>query len=1273
MAIDTGLGISKLEQAVVDYYDGSEEFYEREELALLDNETIITGYGYGIRTIVEERLPVEPYQNRNTTVSGGQGEPAMRTVSGVEGIAELPASPVPRRITRDMVLRVISEPGSTTGCSETPDASPGTKASKEPKTSENSVSDKGDVPKKEIVNGNHQAKSSREFRHSIVSQAQTSLMESSTLELAVRYSSPDANGTASGNGTTEDGMSELLEGYQHTEVNSKSEADMMDGPSPAKDVPDKKSIHTIKSSEEQSFKSCTDLPEQSYKDADVKSFKTCQDEMTPDRAASLPASRMPSSSLTNSEARPYRPAPEVPLSSPSTILRKKHAFPIRESSFAKVSRMRANSKLSSRQGSTVTSISSAEGIGQQTPPVPPRESSSSKEAQRSTAVASYLLRGFRSGGRFSGFGSKIRNELSSQAGSSDDVSRSADIQNEVADRPSDSNEGGRSESPWSNTVFPQAQGPVNELKISIKKPESGPARQETVPNMLSGGVVSGNGTLPRSTEMQLATPGHNRSLSTPSAAIIPEPSSVYSSENNSSSYKSRVQSSPAGNSKSPERSRRDSQSTTHLVWPSRKPLHVRSTTTPERARKSSDQDDTTTDLRLSSFRQPHQMHYLPDLKEESHEDSSLNTSASNLKNSSFRFPAGQPSIRESVDDSLLPTRNGSLRSRRNSGQAQARGLPSMNFSRMDLVANLDDFFGPHSIRSLDAHSEETAEAVYGGVTRSATDGAMREKYRSVFGALEGGERVVGADQTAMGLMALKPRYSTRDIMSDIENLDVPSVRNLTERISELFPGLREPSQREEPGEFVEEEQIMEHVMGELQEVAAPAQKRSEARLRPLPGSPQLMVVDDAVYEELTKREKEGANAAAGDETKTCTTTGTPPVKGGQYGESPIAELEAPCVAKLRPRSLSFEDRPSSRHSVRKSQLSLPSTPTASTDTHPWYNDKNFPWATTTIPSIDISLPPRDVLLRSSPRPAGPSPLRSRLSDSSERTMSSPQDGEGSGIAGHLGDSAGEARISGIRRGVHYDIDNNLSPPQFDSSGYLAAPISSRGSAQQTHEAGDRYPTSSLSPPSHTNLPSLSHPAPARLSPDSDDEIAIASPRKRRLSILPRLSISRHAPSSSRTGDQVAPAQQHPELRESAQEQTQDPHQSRRLTFVNARGLTRQEFEMGRFKNKIKSAFRKVGSGFKKLVRREPSIEEIVPVRSPRRAGDREIPLEGKATLYTAQRIPIDISQFKRLRPACRSPTPRSSSPPRRCAARASVASGSSIAAVAPPRRPPPPP
>ncbi|KAF2470285.1 uncharacterized protein BDR25DRAFT_314516 [Lindgomyces ingoldianus] len=1148
------------------YYDGSEQF-EPEPYSEPEAETVPTGFVYRIKTILEERGTAETPQKKvdAPVVEEVVELPAAEAI----GIAELPASPVARRITRDMVLAAL-EPSSTTEVADSSAAALQSQKneSSEPAAKVDSQGEGGLVledasiasAKKEGNNGKRISVLSQDASH----RSTMSVVDSSTLDFAVQYSIPMVTGT-------EDGMSDLLDGYQHTE--SKQEAELVEMGSIGDEPAEKKSNHTPKSSDEQSFKSCTDLPEEPYKEADARSFKTCKDMVTPERAVSMSASSLPSMGLAKSDPKANRPVSEIPLSSPPTVVRKQPSVPPRESSFSKAhSRLRANSKLSSRhgsrQGSMVASISSsADSPVQQPPSVPPRESSSSKEAQRTQAVADFLVRLSRPR-KFSrahaGFGRKVaKDEGVGPADTLNNTEKPASSQQEHHDVTTKA----------APTIIPAEAAATPEKKITIQETES--KRQTPASNPEKEDLVS-RVTPAKSLDMPSVHVVHQHALSTPSP-VLPEPSSICSPDEVNSS-KSRAKSSPGILSNSPVQGHRNSQSTTHLVWHGRKSLSHANANTPEfRSNQGNSQEETTTDLRLSAYRYP--LNYLPDLKEESHEDSSINTSASNLKHSNFRFPLGhQPSVRVSGDEVVTFGKKPPEKSPRNSGLAQSRGLPSMNFSRMDLIAKLNEALDMRSSRSLDGRPENLPELARPSPLRPSSAGEIREKYRSFFASLDELEKAGGGNQTSsiLDMMPLKRPYSPEQLMAEIDRLTIPSVGGLTQRLSEFLPSLKEFLKFGDKEEFVAEEEIMEHALEELNEVGGPAPKRSSARLRPMPGSPNLVVVADGLYEELTGKETENSKVVAhvneeaeegAGESVTAKTNST--LDAGARERTPLAELEAPSAVVLRTRSLSLghqDLRPSleSRISTRRSLRSLGSTPTA-TETRPWNSDKNYPWAAA-IPYIDISLP-APTIIKHSPRP-GCSPLRTRPSHSSDNTTV-PFDQQPTSPASDKMTVPGsdDPYMHARRQSRRMSFFSSSKRPVnalvsgFDASGHPVGPRHVRHVDQQ-HEAGERYPTQPPTPPHrlHIDPDAQSH-----FSDDSEEEPPPTSRKRKFAALKSRLG------QSSRPDDNLA-SYTSSSLQDPATEA--EAFTTRRQTYRGASGMTPRQFQRRSFAEKVRKLWHK---------------------------------------------------------------------------------------------------
>ncbi|KAF1844009.1 uncharacterized protein K460DRAFT_379037 [Cucurbitaria berberidis CBS 394.84] len=1078
MIFDTVTGVLKEEVATGPlYYDYSEQF-EQEHLTEPEIDPAPTGFVNRIKTIIEEHgSPVELGSKKTCTQEVKVSIEVVR--SGVPDLVELPASPVPRRITRDLILKAI-ESSSTTGNMEASIKSPALRADSGTIHSDSLPVATHSLIEEETEELLHPEGECRDNRHSILSQTGSSVLDSSTLNFAVRYSIPMATGAGFGTDqapelggepavpaspglSTEDGMSELLAGYQHTESKQESGVLPLAGVAHktervSEEHMERGSHDTQKSSDEQSFKSCTHrtnpvsepasplsdqdrdaksfmsatdiLPERepSVKGSDGRSFTTCKNADTPDRAASMPPSRLPSSNLANSIPHHKRPVSEMSLSSPPpTILRKQPQVLPQGSGFSLVigtGKLLANSKPSSKQSAvSISGSSSTLSITQQPPPIPPRESSSSKEAQRYQAVASFLVRQLPS--RFAKGRSPTEDE----------------------------------ETPNLDADDQSICEPTHDTLESSSTPQQ-VDKQEVVSKELIAASISPKEFNACNIRGVGPSPAPRQHCFSSSSPIIQEPSSVYSPQD--VSFHSRMQSSPAGVPMSSEHNRRDSQTTTHLVWHGgRRSLNIPSSVSASEPRLPlpSVQEDTTTDLRLSGYRYPGPSHYLPDLKEESHEDSSLNTSASNLKNSHFRFPFGGPSgVRGSVDDAIVLSGGSSTVSHRRSALGsvlgQTHGLPSMQFSQMNLFEKLNEELGLRYPRSLEKLPNELQVLKEGCPPGSEVVREARERYRSLFAELDDELKKSGgsAQPTAvLDLITSQRAYSPEMLAAEVDQLSIPSVGGLTQRISELIPSLREYYKLGEQGEFVEEEVIMEHALEEIHEVGGPAQKRSSARLRPVPGSPNMVVIDDALYEELTGKDNENGNPGRqGDGAEELGSGEAGSDAKGKDGnvthtqtarqKAPLAEIKAPTPAFLRPRSqtvgqqevrASFESNLSSRRSLR----SFVSTPTA-TDTRPWNFDKNYPWATTTIPSVDISLPPLTAV-KHSPRP-GPSHLRNRLSDAS---TSSSFSSANTATASPFGTASG----SNVHARHH----------RFSIFGRTG---------DQSHAVGERYPTSALTPP-----------------------------------------------------------------------------------------------------------------------------------------------------------------------------------------------------------------
>jgi serine/arginine repetitive matrix protein 2 len=1067
--IETIDGVSIREQASEgpDYYDYSEHFQHTKPTDF-KAAPILPGSLQVTNTIREEQGPT-------TLVSKTVVEGDANAVLAALDIVELPASPVGKRITRDLVLGVLEAPSSTADS----EASDGLQAEKTVVRYIHPILD--------MTSHNGDDMEDLAFNSPETPRAPDTNAEFETSVERGRRSLSSPGMAPS----TEGDMSDLLSGYQHTDDRQQDGVSREDNVAADVAAPvantRRNSGHAPKLSDEQSFKSCTDIleprmpqlppntqDERSFKSptdvlgneelktkaSDDRSIRSRKDLPVSSRSASVPASSLPSIDRASDFHTP-RPFSEMQLISHSrAVVRKPCALPFDPISNEVELRSGSRPSIKQRPQSDVAS-STTLIVAQQPPVVPPRESSVSKEAQRSLAVGSWMLRSLRWGRRQSRIEEPIGLQDGQQVsrGPLHDLSQAVDSSSspELANYPLETPE---------KALCRQDFGQMRQT------PASSSHQSAASPNISNGE----------------AGPSSHQSSSRDNAAAFVEASSMYSPQR--SSLRSRVRSSPAGVPGSPVYSRPDSQTTTHLVWHGRNALAMPPTSASEpHLRLSNDREDTTTDLRLSQYRYNGPLHCLPDLKEESHEDSSLNTSASNLKHSSFRFPFGAPlGVRASVDDGIRFSRRSSVGGTLSSALAQAHGLPSMNFSRMNLLEKLNEEFGLHGSRSLDDFRPASLDQGDGSLQRPVSAGeakGRRPSHATNHYQLAVTEGMLPVTATS-GVVRVR-RTQSPELLAEIDQLTIPSVGGLTQRISEFLPSLRNDYMPGGRVEFPAEQVIMEHAMEEIHEIGGPAQKRSSARLRPMPGSPDMVVVEDVLYANLIGKDKEGGGMGSQDDEEAhlehC--EGASPEGDNEtvphtqrHKETSLSKTRANGSSTVHIRSHTAENQVprvtvESGLQHRRSLQSFASTPRA-TESQPWNSDKSYPWVITTIPSVDISLPPPSTT-RPSPLP-GPSHLRNRLSDASSASTL--------------------ALNTPVSSPLENTSDTSAQACQLHRFSIFGA------NSDQSHAAGERYPTSALTPPTAIFRDHFS------ASDTSDDETEPPISRKGRFSLKKRFSSAR---------------------------------------------------------------------------------------------------------------------------------------------------------------------
>jgi serine/arginine repetitive matrix protein 2 len=576
--------------------------------------------------------------------------------------------------------------------------------------------------------------------------------------------------------------------------------------------------------------------------------------------------------------------------------------------------------------------------------------------------------------------------------------------------------------------------------------------------------------------------------------------------------------------------RPDSMSTTQLtnLWSYRKPVPKRSSSPISLSTRNSLKDvdlvkeqsfDTsTTDLRFSQLRPLNRQ--LDDVKEEP----TLECSSTDLRSSTFRFPLPQRKsslthfecVRLSRDyrrnssphnyqlerefsmrpksqicstrtpsskDSLLCPPSGAM------SLADMRSIPSLNFSRVDLFAKLNDELELRRTSICDKFPQLEASPA----TRPLSNGLMREKYKSFFQTLDGMtcDKATDIQVTQMPppsrplTTLVSPRdswivpsrlrpMSAKEFIAELDRISIPSIQGLTQRLSELLPSLKRYYGDNGDILYEEDDETVRTAIEEIRMLGHAALADFSE------GDKTAALIKSGVIAGLLHSR---ADSLAGSENILMVPrprSASSPGLHSHSHEPAIAELEAPCAAVLRSRSMSEGTHTacviSQNTAPNLARISERSNHRSPGTSRPWNVDSNYPWANT-VPSIDISLPAPT--LRRDAVKQRPSKLRLRLSRDAS-TSSNPATEIGSMLTAlaDLTDSTGGAtadtfshnhkrRVS--KRSLLGSIGRKMRlGNSFDQGGFATGPDILRGE-DRTVDPGDRYPTTGLSPPSALNI------------------------------------------------------------------------------------------------------------------------------------------------------------------------------------------------------------
>jgi hypothetical protein len=557
--------------------------------------------------------------------------------------------------------------------------------------------------------------------------------------------------------------------------------------------------------------------------------------------------------------------------------------------------------------------------------------------------------------------------------------------------------------------------------------------------------------------------------------------------------------------------------------------------------------ESTTDLRFSGInfiRNKYPSTHLPGLKEESSEDMSINThrQSTDIANGlQFQLPARIAAVKamqerrqQELQEKSNPRENRHRHPEAGRPLAETRDLPSLNFSRMDLIDKLNDALQVRTSKSMEVVARRDAPAIYHPSPQrpQSTDPALWDRYTSFFNKPEdfpdeieedednddgrseadaehineearpdSNRHSMAPSEQDSSKRPLSPDERMLNVATQVNRLSIPSVNGLSERLSELLPCLRDlnldsvlasdriahalddthqlgqvhsarpgtvMSTRTSAGFRTLAERAEEFVNHGTHDSVIPRRALAlNKELPPLPASLSLDKVSGFAPADGKASYLSGSISAPSDITNLLERPASAVIRG----KSPMTEEE---VRDMLPPEMN----PIARGSKRSLIVS-------SLSSRPWNLDENYPWSRSNL-HIDLTAPDqvhhRDGLVAEVARHRGTKSLDCTLTggDLLGNTTS------GIDIGSITTDMNPDASITTFQlTGVSPQNTRKHSKRSMfgslklkmglghshhdDATRSLPTSPGLRSTDETTHNPGDRYPTTALTPPVGFNL------------------------------------------------------------------------------------------------------------------------------------------------------------------------------------------------------------
>ena len=559
----------------------------------------------------------------------------------------------------------------------------------------------------------------------------------------------------------------------------------------------------------------------------------------------------------------------------------------------------------------------------------------------------------------------------------------------------------------------------------------------------------------------------------------------------------------------------------------------------ESAESSRVSRESTTDLRFSGINGINNRfgsNHLPRLKEESVEEMSISDKRATDISGSFQFPLpARIAAVKAMQERRLQESAEKAKARRavrhpNRPLAETRDLPSLNFSRMDLIDKLNQALEVRSSKSMEVVRRREFSGIYcPSPQRPQSTEPLRERYLSFFSKPEDFSSFFGTPEESdeehstdpdpapePGVPTVEVQPNTEgeltevdarslspedflNVATQVNRLSIPSVSGLSERLSEILPNLRDLqldsvlanfdavagdirllgdgirpetvlSNRTSAGFRTLAERADEFVTNGTHDSTVLSSK-VQGNNKELPALPESMSADkvSAVVSVDGKQSYLSGSVSAPSELGKDVAR---PPSALTRNKTPMNEDDV--IALLPP-----EMNPITRDSKRAMIIS--------TSSRPWNQDENYPWSGTKV-DVDLTVPSeartRDSTTSETFRRRKTKSLD--LTSSGEPTNTTKGIDIGSIIEHDPTQSITQEQLTGIsnlqhlrkqskrsvigsitrKMGLISRIDGNTTRSIPSPAGQSEVD-KSRNS--QPHRPGERYPTSGLTPPATFNL------------------------------------------------------------------------------------------------------------------------------------------------------------------------------------------------------------